>query len=300
VEKAFRLFTGFVVGFFLMLAGCEQWQEPIAEIRHGDEELMTMSPVTAADYGGTLPLASILCPDAGEKVKAEDIRQPVAALLAEVDDIRNNATTGLVNKVDRDGDLGMTGAFEINNGTLEVTAPAPNNNAITGIGQGVGAGLVGIGGATGPGLTAGSITLPSTSAASIGAWISGSIRMMGDSPDADVDPGEDNTIVPQSINSSSITFETDGAGGVTVSNSNGFNVDAVTIFGDNQTLIISFTRNLPSSGYRPHFGEFGTYKAVITGRATNQYTIKVWDLVAAAYINVSTTSVVISATTVGY
>jgi hypothetical protein len=43
---------------------------------------MSMSPVTAADYGGSLPLASISCPDAGEQVKAEDIRAPVAALLA--------------------------------------------------------------------------------------------------------------------------------------------------------------------------------------------------------------------------
>jgi hypothetical protein len=87
VGNSFRLFTGFVVGFFLMLAGCEQWQEPIAEIRHGDEELMTMSSVTAADYGGTLPVNSILCPDAGEKVKAEDIRGPVAALLAQAKEV---------------------------------------------------------------------------------------------------------------------------------------------------------------------------------------------------------------------
>jgi hypothetical protein len=65
---------------------------------------MTMSAVTAADYGGSLPLVSVSCPDAGEPVKASDIRAPVAALLAETDDIRTNATTGLANKLNRDGD----------------------------------------------------------------------------------------------------------------------------------------------------------------------------------------------------
>jgi hypothetical protein len=65
---------------------------------------MSMSPVTAADHGGSLPLVSISCPDAGEPIKAEDIRAPVAALLAETDDIRTNATTGLANKLNRNGD----------------------------------------------------------------------------------------------------------------------------------------------------------------------------------------------------
>lgn len=54
---------------------------------------MSMSPVTAADHGGSLPLASISCPDAGEEIKAEHIRTPVAALLAECKWLRETQRT---------------------------------------------------------------------------------------------------------------------------------------------------------------------------------------------------------------
>ena len=88
MRSSIKFFVCFAVGFFLMLAGCEQWQsqyyESAAQAVHEETIEMSMSPVTAADYGGTLPLTSISCPDAGEKVKAEDIRAPVAALLAAV------------------------------------------------------------------------------------------------------------------------------------------------------------------------------------------------------------------------
>lgn len=43
---------------------------------------MTMSLVTAADSAAPLPLAGISCPDAGEEIKAEHIRTPVADFLA--------------------------------------------------------------------------------------------------------------------------------------------------------------------------------------------------------------------------
>jgi hypothetical protein len=254
--------------------------------------------VTAADIGAAAPITTLELPANGGLYKAEDLRNVWAA--AAKNDAYVRGVNGLDNKVDRDGDAAMTGAFVVTDGSISVTALAPNNNAITGTGQGVGAGLVGIGGATGPGLTAGSITLPTTTAASIGVVCSGLLQMQGDAPNANVDPGEDNTISPQSINSSSISFATDGAGNVTVSNANGFNVNAVTIFGDNVTLIVAFKRNLPSAGYRPYFGEFGPYKAVITGRAANQYTFKVWDLATAGYLNVSTNAVTIAATTVGF
>ncbi len=84
MQSSFRFFVCFAVGFFLALAGCEQW-EPVdstTEFVLEQKKQMSMSPVSAADYGGTLPLTSISCPDAGEKVKAEDIRAPVAAFLA--------------------------------------------------------------------------------------------------------------------------------------------------------------------------------------------------------------------------
>ncbi len=70
------------------------------------EPQMSMSPVSAGDYGGTLPLVSILCPDAGEEVKAEDIREPVAALLAS--DAAQN--TNIDGKVAKAGDT-MTGSL---------------------------------------------------------------------------------------------------------------------------------------------------------------------------------------------
>lgn len=75
---------------------------------------MSMSPVTAADHGGSLPLASISCPDAGEEIKAEHIRAPVAALLAECSDIRTG-TGGLNKMVLKAGDT-MTGALILNAG----------------------------------------------------------------------------------------------------------------------------------------------------------------------------------------
>ena len=139
-------FVCFVTWFVLMLAGCEQWDpahHQSAALAANEESDMSMSPVTAADYGGSLPVASISCPDAGEKVKAEDIRAPVAALLAEADDIRNNAVSGLANKVNRTGDT-MTGKLTINNATS-------NQEALEVTGNGSGAGLIATGGATGYG-----------------------------------------------------------------------------------------------------------------------------------------------------
>lgn len=45
------------------------------------------SNITAASHGGPIPATSISCPVDGEKIKAADIRQPVAALLANDDDL---------------------------------------------------------------------------------------------------------------------------------------------------------------------------------------------------------------------
>lgn len=60
--------------------------------------------VTAASYGGPLPVTSLEVPDDGTDIIAGDVRNYETAFLAEVKDIRTNATTGLANKLNRTGD----------------------------------------------------------------------------------------------------------------------------------------------------------------------------------------------------
>lgn len=74
-----------LTSMLLAMMSCEQWTAPLESnaFKNSESPPMSMSPVTAADYGGSLPVVSILCPDAGEEIKAEDIRVPVAALLAQ-------------------------------------------------------------------------------------------------------------------------------------------------------------------------------------------------------------------------
>lgn len=121
------------------------------------------TPVTADDYIGSVPVTSISCPDDGEKVKADDIRAPVAALLANDDYIINDATDGLAAKVAKAGDT-MTGALTITpsgsgvalsatggsssgRGVLGVGG-ATNGTGVEGQGTGTGSGVFGTGGAT--------------------------------------------------------------------------------------------------------------------------------------------------------
>ena len=90
---------------------------------------MTMSPVKAADYGGALPVPDIMCPDAGEKVKAEDIRAPVAALLA-ADEYTMDRITQKIEAAAQNG----SGGWSISNpntwtpGNAWQTVPASTNN----------------------------------------------------------------------------------------------------------------------------------------------------------------------------
>jgi len=170
---------------------------------------MPGSSVYATDYVGVLPVASITCPDAGNDIKAEDIRQPVAALLAEADDIRNNALTGLASKVDRAGDTSMTSDFVVTDGTLSVATPAlVPSNAISGFGSGVGAGLVGVGGASGPGLVAGSATLPTALAPTKAGEFYGFVQITGPQPNSNVDPGANNALHATNIIKTWVTFDT--------------------------------------------------------------------------------------------
>ena len=316
MQSSIRFFVCFAVGFFLSLAGCEQWEPIESTAEFGQEQQMTMSPVSAGDYGGLLPVPNIMCPDAGEKVKAEDIRQPVAALLAECNDIRNNAVTGLANKVDRTGDT-MTD-------TLTITTSTANEYALRATGNGSGGGIRAVGGSsTGPGgvFIGGASNGNAIEATGIGTGFaavlggaastataptrtlqiqSGGIQLTATSPNANIDPGANNTVWPQSISSSSCTITTDGAGNAAVQ-TDGFNVNTVSIFGIDQ-LVVTFARALPGSAYRVALGEYGPYKVELVNgsRATTGYTLKVRDLATKLYVNLTTTAVTVFVTTTGF
>jgi hypothetical protein len=79
--------------------------------------------ITAADYGGTVPVASILCPDDGDDVKGDDVQVPTAALLANDAHGLTAATNANANantRVLKAGDT-MTGALVVNHANGVVT-----------------------------------------------------------------------------------------------------------------------------------------------------------------------------------
>ena len=223
---------------FTALPSCEQWvAEGTAETVQEAKKNVSMSPVTAGDYGGSLPLVSISCPDAGEPIKAEDIRAPVAALLAECDDIRNNAVTGLANKVDRTGDT-MTGtltitpttpgtafvvnaeaaskgaqfngsntepALEINGGTTTNAAQivcSSDTYAVEIENNGGGGGLnlqADPSAATDPVLEVFGLTPSSATVPRVAAAFNGALHLTTPNPNAGIDPGADGMVFPGSV-----------------------------------------------------------------------------------------------------
>jgi hypothetical protein len=91
------------------------------------------SPVTAADYIGTPPVTGIACPDDGEKVLADHIRAPVAALLANDDYLETAVTTGLALKVAKAGDT-MTGDLSLSPGVdVAFTGARTYTRGVTGL-----------------------------------------------------------------------------------------------------------------------------------------------------------------------
>jgi hypothetical protein len=218
-------------------------------------------------------------------------------------------------KVDRAGDT-MTDLLTVN-------ASTTNEYAVRANGNGNGGGIRARGGVTGPGGVflggvSGGNAIEATGTGSGYAAIlggpassptspkltvqiqSGGLELVGTSPNANVDPGADGTVWPQSINSSSCTIDTDGAGNATVS-ANGFNVNTVSIFGLN-TLVVAFKRALPGAAYRVALGEYGPYKVeLINGsRTTAGYQLKVRDLATNLYVNLTTTPVTVFVTTTGF
>ena len=172
---------------------------------------MTMSLVTAADSGAPLPLAGVLCPDAGEEIKAEHIRGPVADFLAECDDIRNG-TGGLNDKVDRAGGGNNIGAYGLGTGTGPgvqglggTTGPGGNFTAgtnadgVTSAGNGTGSGISCTGGATGPGIIATPGTAQSVTVPRMAGQFAGYVRLTGANLNDGVDPGANNALHGQII-----------------------------------------------------------------------------------------------------
>ena len=185
-----------------------------------------------------MPVASISCPDAGEDIKAEHIREPVAALLAECEDIRTG-TGGLDKMVLKAGDT-MTGQ-------LFVTPSAGNINAIQAIGSGTGDGLIVANGTT------------QTSVAptrSVGA--SGYIQLTGVDPNKGVNPGADDVLHGANITKAWGTVSL--TGGAPYATQDDYNVTDVTLpFANiyqinfvrpfaNATYAITFTPGTPGVG----------------------------------------------------
>lgn len=243
-----KRFNAFVL-FALSMLACNasgQWESEDfaadnAALKKGDK---MASPVTATDYGGSLPLNSILAPNDGDDVVAADVRGPVAALLAETDDIRNNAVSGLANKVDRTGDT-MTGTLTITPSSAVdalVLNAATNHNAAVITGNGTAYAVEVTGGtangaitaesnsgeatievfnaSNGPGMTivgSTSTAVPALGVATTTAQnattprmaisSSGFLALTGTNPNSNVDPGANNALHGANIAKAWVTID---------------------------------------------------------------------------------------------
>lgn len=280
--KKFYTYALFVISLFTCIASCEQWsssEETAASNAALLEGNLMGSPVMAADYGGSLPLASIQCPNDGDDVVAADIRVPVAALLAEVDDIRS-ITTGLGNtKVDRAGDT-MTGTLTITpssavdalvlnaatnqnaavitgNGTayaMEVTAGAANG-AITAesnsgeatievynASNGPGVTIIGSTSAIVPALGVATTTVQNATTPRVAISANGFLAMIGTDPNAGVDPGANNALHGANIPKAWVTIDD------TYAILDGYNIASITnVLGS--IYAVTFVRPMANANY---------------------------------------------------
>ena len=295
----------------------ESW----ADAQQKEAVVMTMSPVTAGDYGGSVPVASISCPEAGEDVKAEDIRAPVAALLAEAADIRSDVASGLNAKVDIVGDT-MTGKLTINEATdnaLEATTASTTlpaivavsggtgisaqsgNNApgVSATGHGIGAGVSAVGGASAPGVLALPGTASTTTAPAYALRLAaGGMHMDGVvSPNADVDPGFNFAIFPQNTVTARAFVTTDSGGDVL----GGFNTAS---FARSAVGVgtITFKRALPGDEYSLAVTPPDGYLAAenIAGRSTTQCQFVVRNATTNAVVDLTATVLKFSIIVTGY
>lgn len=165
------------------LAACivAQDEQYIDEQETNDMALSTNYLTPVVDPNSLVPgdpAAKIYEIQSGSATNKNDIdsnNQRFENKIATLDDIKLNVSGGT-----------MTGPL--------VVTPTVPSNAITGNGNGIGAGLVGVGGASGPGLVAGSITLPTATVPTKGAEISGFLQISGTQPNSNVDPGSNNAL----------------------------------------------------------------------------------------------------------
>lgn len=328
---------------FTCLPSCEQWPIEDEITNTADNAItpespnVTMSPVTAADYGGTLPVVSILAPDAGEPIKAEDLRSAEAALLAECDDIRNNGVSGLANKVDKTGDT-MTSTLTItpdtavpalvlnaatNTGAASITGDGTaaavtvvagssngaivtqsNNSSYTidilNAGTGGGLQVQGSVGSTTPALNVSVGTAPSATVPKYGIQVLGSITYTGTPPNADVDVGIDGFVARQNIVTSSGVARSLGGNTFDIQGNSGFNIDS---FSGNASGVatITFARNLPGNNYRIHIFPEDGYDARWNGvRNVGNFQFVVRDQATNAVVDLTTTAISFAVSTIGY
>lgn len=190
--------------------------------------------ITAADAVGTAPITSIELSDNGGDPTADDLHDIAAMALANDAYVRTDATNGLVNKVNRDGDT-MTDTLEIgvssaNQPALDVTgngsspginamggatgsgglfeAGGGNNPGVSATGAGTGAGATLTGGTTGPGLTAVNGTAQTNTAPTCAAQFAGYVQLTGTDPNSNVDPGANNALHGANVPKAWCTFDT--------------------------------------------------------------------------------------------
>ncbi len=198
--------------------------------------------------------------------------------------------------------VGIVGQGGVNAAGGSFTAGGGNNFGLRGIGSGSEPGGEFTGGTTGTGWRSTPGTAATTTAPSYASdLVSGGLRMTtAASPNADVNPGADATMFPQDMVSSTCIFESDGAGNYAVRNNKGKNVASVagTTLG---VVTITFVRNLLGNDYRMHLDAEDGYDARWNGvQNVGNFQFVVRDMTTNAVVNLATTAVTVSVTTIGF
>lgn len=303
-----------------------------AQLGLGDEDIL-MPPLVPVGPAVGGPFTSIDCPVDGATIVALDIRRPVADLL------RNDQLhdADINTRVLRAGDT-MTGTLTITPGTAvpalvlnaatNTTAAAINGNGtaaavtilagasngsvvaqsnnssytidILNSGAGGGLQVQGSVGSTTPALNVAVGTAPTATVPKYGIQVLGSITHLGTPPNANVDVGIDGFVARQNIVTASAIVESDGAGNFTVVGNAGFNV--ATYAGTAGGVgTVTFARNLPGNNYRMHIDAEDGYRAKWNGvQNVGNFQFNVRDQATNALVDLTTTAVTISISTVGF
>lgn len=198
--------------------------------------------------------------------------------------------------------VAISGNGGTNGAGASFSAGGGNNFGVRGAGMGNEVGGEFTGGTTGSGIKSIAGTAATTTAPTIaGDLVSGGLRMTTvAAPNANVNPGADAVLFPQNMITSTAIVESDGAGNFAVRNNKGFNVASFS--GDSSGVgTITFVRNLLGNDYRMHTNASDGYSAKWNGvQNTGNYQFVVRNQATNATINLTTTAVTISVTTVGF